>query len=31
MDADGYVHLSQEPGLGYRIIWDYIEENRIEA
>ncbi len=31
MDAEGYVHLSQEPGIGYRIRWDYIEENRIEA
>ena len=29
MDVEGYVHLPQEPGLGYRIIWDYIEENRI--
>ncbi|HEU5015627.1 MAG TPA: enolase C-terminal domain-like protein [Roseiflexaceae bacterium] len=29
MDAEGYVHLSQEPGMGYRIIWDYIEANRI--
>jgi len=29
MDANGYVHLPQEPGMGYRIIWDYIEENRL--
>ena len=29
MDAEGYVHLPQEPGMGYQIIWDYIEENRI--
>jgi L-alanine-DL-glutamate epimerase-like enolase superfamily enzyme len=29
MDGDGYVHLPQEPGLGYRIVWDYIEDNRI--
>ena len=29
MDEEGYVHLPQEPGMGYRIIWDYIEENRI--
>ncbi|MFN2200464.1 MAG: enolase C-terminal domain-like protein [Caldilineaceae bacterium] len=29
MDDKGYVHLPQEPGLGYRIVWDYIEENRI--
>jgi L-alanine-DL-glutamate epimerase-like enolase superfamily enzyme len=29
MDAEGYVHLPQEPGMGYRIVWDYIEENRV--
>ncbi len=29
MDAEGYVHLSQEPGMGYQINWDYIEENRV--
>ena len=29
MDEEGYVHLPQEPGMGYRIIWDYIESNRI--
>lgn len=29
MDEEGYVHLPQEPGLGYKINWDYIEENRI--
>ncbi len=29
MDAEGYVHIPQEPGMGYRIIWDYIEANRI--
>ncbi len=29
MDAQGYVHLSQEPGLGYRIRWDYINEHRV--
>ena len=27
MDEEGYVHLPQEPGMGYRINWDYIEEN----
>ena len=27
MDAEGYVHLPQEPGMGYRILWDYIEDN----
>ena len=29
MDGDGYVHLPQEPGMGYRIIWAYIEDNRV--
>ena len=28
MDAEGYVHLPQEPGMGYRIVWDYIEQHR---
>ncbi len=31
MDAEGYVHVPQEPGMGYKIIWDYIEENRLEG
>jgi len=25
------VHLPQEPGMGYKINWDYIEENKIEG
>jgi L-alanine-DL-glutamate epimerase-like enolase superfamily enzyme len=29
MDQQGYVHLPQEPGIGYRIIWEYIEENHV--
>ncbi len=29
MDAEGYVHLPQLPGMGYQIVWEYIEENRI--
>lgn len=29
LDADGYVAIPQAPGMGYDIIWDYIEENRI--
>ena len=29
MDEQGYVHLPQAPGMGYRIKWDYIEEHRI--
>ena len=28
LDKDGYVHLSSEPGMGYRIDWDYIEANK---
>ena len=31
MDAHGYVHLPTQPGMGYRIKWDYIEENRITS
>ncbi|MEZ4663418.1 MAG: enolase C-terminal domain-like protein [Caldilineaceae bacterium] len=30
MDDEGYVHLSSEPGMGYQINWDYIEEHRCE-
>ena len=30
MDDEGYVKLPDAPGMGYKIIWDYIEENRIE-
>ena len=29
LDGDGYVRVPQEPGMGYRIRWDYIEENRV--
>jgi L-alanine-DL-glutamate epimerase-like enolase superfamily enzyme len=31
LDADGCVPVPQEPGMGYRIRWDYIEENRIRS
>jgi len=31
MDGEGYVQIPQEPGLGYRIRWDYIEANRLEG
>ena len=27
MDADGFVHLSQRPGLGEDINFDYINAN----
>ena len=29
LDSEGYVQVPQEPGMGYKINWDYIEENRI--
>ena len=29
LDGEGYVRVPQEPGIGYKIKWDYIEENRI--
>ncbi len=31
LDADGTVRVPQAPGLGYKIVWAYIEEHRIEA
>jgi len=31
MDAEGYVALPQAPGLGYEIVWDYINDNRIAS
>jgi L-alanine-DL-glutamate epimerase-like enolase superfamily enzyme len=30
LDEDGYVTVPTEPGMGYRLIMDYIDENRIE-
>jgi L-alanine-DL-glutamate epimerase-like enolase superfamily enzyme len=29
MDGEGYVHISQLPGLGWDFNWDYIRENTI--
>jgi L-alanine-DL-glutamate epimerase-like enolase superfamily enzyme len=29
IDDEGYVHVSQEPGLGIDYNWDYIDDNRI--
>lgn len=29
MDDEGYVKIPQEPGIGYKIKWDYIEDNKI--
>jgi len=30
MDSDGYVTIPTGPGLGYDIVWEYIEEHRIK-
>lgn len=30
MDAEGYVRVPQEPGLGFKINWDYIADNLVE-
>ncbi|MFL5803525.1 MAG: enolase C-terminal domain-like protein [Roseiflexaceae bacterium] len=30
MDAEGYVHVSQQPGLGLEIDFDYIREHAVE-
>jgi L-alanine-DL-glutamate epimerase-like enolase superfamily enzyme len=30
MDEEGYVHLSSEPGMGYKINWDYIKDNTVD-
>ena len=29
MDKEGFVHVSQEPGLGWDINFDYIRDNRL--
>jgi L-alanine-DL-glutamate epimerase-like enolase superfamily enzyme len=29
LDADGYVTLSNIPGLGYDVVWDYIDDNSL--
>ena len=29
MDSEGYVQVPQDPGMGYKIKWDYIEENKV--
>lgn len=29
MDSEGYVHVSQKPGLGWDINWDYIREHQV--
>jgi L-alanine-DL-glutamate epimerase-like enolase superfamily enzyme len=30
LHPDGYITLSKAPGLGYEIVWDWIESNRLE-
>ena len=30
LDSDGYVRVPQEPGIGYKINWDYINNNLAE-
>jgi L-alanine-DL-glutamate epimerase-like enolase superfamily enzyme len=30
MDSEGFVTVPQEPGMGYKIIWEYIKDNRIK-
>lgn len=30
IDAEGYVHMPQGPGMGYEIAWDYIDDNLID-
>ena len=31
LDEEGYVRVPSEPGMGYGIRWDYIEENKIQG
>ena len=31
MDDEGYVHVSQEPGLGMDINFDYINSNLLDT
>lgn len=30
MDSEGFVYVSQQPGLGWNINWDYIQKNKID-
>ncbi|HHX64636.1 MAG TPA: enolase, partial [Chloroflexi bacterium] len=29
MDKDGMVRVPDAPGMGYKLVWDYIHENRL--
>jgi L-alanine-DL-glutamate epimerase-like enolase superfamily enzyme len=31
LEPDGTVKVPQEPGMGYRLRWDYIEANRLSS
>jgi len=31
VEPDGYINLPQAPGLGYELVWDYINDNRVAA
>ncbi len=30
IDAEGFVHMPTGPGMGYEIVWDYIDDNLID-
>lgn len=30
LGPDGYVDVPSAPGLGYRIVWDYIDAHRLD-
>ena len=30
LDPDGYVTLPTRPGLGYDLVWDYINDNLVK-
>lgn len=30
LDSEGYVPVPTAPGMGYKIVWDYVEENRLK-
>ena len=30
LDAEGYVHVSERPGLGHDVDWDYIRDHAVE-
>ena len=29
LEPDGYVKVPSSPGLGYRIVWDFVRDNAI--